>query len=80
MSSARYFVFERRGEWVVMLDGAAIARHRSREAALGAAIVMAQLMGSMQHDADVMLEADGELSLAWTYGVDPIPDKPGAAA
>ncbi len=79
MSLARYFVFEAGGEWIVSLDGAPIARHASREAATRSAIVMADLMGSMQHDADVMLEADGRLDVAWVYGRHPLPQAPRAA-
>ena len=73
MSLARYFVFPRGDQWVVMLDGAPIGRHGSRLAALNSAIVMADLMGSMQHDADVMVEAEGKLDLAWTFGTDALP-------
>ena len=79
MSEARYFVFSRGGEWVVALDGAPLGRHRTQPEALNSAIVMADLMGSMRHSADVMLEADGRLDIAWTYGVDPLPEQPKAA-
>lgn len=80
MSLARYFVFERDNAWLVTLNGGSIARHDSRTDALNSAIVMADLMGSMKHDADVMLEADGHLELAWTYGKDAIPSAGSAAA
>lgn len=73
MSSARYFVFAHGGQWIVALDGQPLARHESRVAALNSAIVMADLMGSMRHAADVMVEDDGRLELAWTYGADPLP-------
>jgi hypothetical protein len=73
MSLARYFIFERDNTWLVTLDGAPIGRHRARSAALNSAIVMADLMGAMRHDADVMIEGDGGLEVAWTYGVDPLP-------
>ena len=76
---ARYFVFERNGKWLVTLDGAPVGRHASRQSALNSAIVMADLMGSMKHDADVMLENDGELAIAWTHGVDPVPRLEAAA-
>ena len=76
---ARYFVFERDGRWLVTLDGAPVARHSNRPSALNSAIVMADLMGSMKHEADVMLEEDGALAVAWTYGIDPVPLR-GAAA
>jgi len=76
MSLARYFVFSSGPEWIVTLDGAPIGHHASRPAALGSAIVMADLMGSMRHDADVMIQSEGGLELAWTYGVDPIPANP----
>lgn len=80
MSSARYFVFSRGGEWIVALDGVPIGRHSSRSAALSSAIVMADLMGSMRYDADVMLESEGRPDLAWTYGTDPLPQRTEAAA
>lgn len=79
MSSARYFVFSRGDTWIVALDGVPIGRHSSRQAALGSAIVMADLMGSMRHDADVMLESEGHLGLVWTYGIDPLPRTEAAA-
>ena len=41
---------------------------------------MADLMGTMKYDADVMLEADGRLQIAWTYGVDEMPPIRSAAA
>ncbi len=80
MSLARYFVFERDDAWLVTLNGGAIARHESRTDAVNSAIVMADLMGSMKHDADVMLEAAGRLELAWTYGKDAVPVAGMAAA
>lgn len=80
MSLARYFVFKSRDRWVVVLDGITVGRHSNRDAALHSAIVMADLMGSMQHEADVLLEADGKLDFAWTYGTDRLPEAPGAAA
>ncbi len=74
MGLARYFVFNRNGDWLVTLEGASMARHPSRPEALSSAIVMADLMGSMKHEADVMVEDSGKLEIAWTYGVDPMPD------
>jgi hypothetical protein len=73
MSLARYFVFTLGGEWLVSLDGTLIGRHSSRESALSSAIVMADLMGSMRHDADVIMEDGGRLDITWTYGLDPLP-------
>lgn len=78
-SLARYFVFERDGQWIVTLDGLPIGRHDSRPSALCSAIVMADLMGSMRHDADVMVEDADGLALAWTYGADPLPAREAAA-
>lgn len=80
MSLARYFVFPSNDRWVVALDGMTVGVHPNREEALQSAIVMADLMGSMRHDADVLLEADGKLDFAWTYGVDVLPTTPAAAA
>jgi hypothetical protein len=73
MSLARYFVFSIGNRWLVALDGSLIARHEDRDAAVNSAIVMADLMGSMRHDADVIVEDDGRLDIAWTYGVDELP-------
>ena len=74
MNLARYFVFFREGDWIVSLDGAPLARQPDRKSALDRAIVMADLMGSMHHDADVMVESeDGRLDIAWTFGRDPLP-------
>ena len=81
MALARYFVFERgHDNWLVTLDGAPLGRHRDRSGALSSAIVMADLMGSMRHDADVMVEDNGRLEIAWTYGVDALPQLRGEAA
>ena len=80
MSLARYFVFPVREQWLVFLDGTLLGRHDGRDAALNSAIVMADLMGAMRHDADVIVEDDGELDIAWTYGVDPLPERPLDAA
>ncbi len=80
MSLARYFVFERPHGWVVTLDGATLGSHKSRPAALNSAIIMADLMGSMRHDADVMMENDGRLEVVWSYGIDPVPRLAGVAA
>ena len=73
MSLARYFVFETDNNWLVTLDGAPLGRHVNRSAAVNSAIVMADLMGSMRHDSDVMVERDGRLEIAWTYGTDTLP-------
>ena len=74
MSIARYFVFPQSGEWVISLDGMPLARHPRQEDAVRSAIVMADLMGTMKHDADVMVEDGGTLATAWTYGAgQPIP-------
>jgi hypothetical protein len=80
MSLARYFVFQRHQAWVVALEGTLVARCNSRAEAVSRAIVMADLMGSMHHDADVMVEADGRLELVWTYGVDSLPSSTAEAA
>ncbi len=79
MSLARYFVFKSGSDWMVTLDGDLLVRHDSRAAALTSAMVMADLMGAMRHDADVMLEDEGRLDVAWTYGRDPLPSLEKAA-
>jgi hypothetical protein len=80
MALARYFVFESDHDWLVTLDGAPIGRHPNRSAALNSAIVMADLMGTMRHDADVMVDDGGKLAIAWTYGVSDPPRVHGEAA
>jgi len=80
MALARYFVFQRHDRWLVMLDGMLVGAHAERGEALQSAIVMADLMGSMRHEADVLVEADGRLDFAWTYGVDALPDRTAVAA
>jgi len=80
MALARYFVFECEQDWLVTLDGAPLGRHRDRAAALGSAIIMADLMGAMHHEADVMIDDRGTLEIAWTYGDDTLPQQQEAAA
>lgn len=80
MTLARYFVFRHAGRWLVSLDGRPIGRHLSRDEAISSAIVMADLMGSMRHEADVMVEGEGKIDLAWTYGIDPVPQRPAEVA
>ena len=74
MSVARYFVFNRGDDWLVTLDGDLLVKHPNRLAATNSAVVMADLMGAMQHEADVMVEENGRLEIAWTYGADPLPN------
>lgn len=74
MGMARYFVFPRGKCWLVTLDGVTMAQHGTKPDALNSAIVMADLMGSMQYDSDVVLEDEGRLEIAWTFGADPLPD------
>ena len=76
---ARYFVFQSENRWFVALDGMVVGCHLDREEALHSAIVMADLMGSMRHEADVLFEAYGRLDFAWTYGWDALPGKPAVA-
>ena len=74
MGLARYFVVRQNEEWLVTLEGRAMARHGTQPQAVSSAIVMADLMGAMHHDADVMVE-DGPgapLRLVWTYGQDEV--------
>ena len=75
MGHARYFLTHSGEDWLVTLEGSVMARSRSRMEAIETAIVMADLMGSMHHDADVMAESDAgrPLELVWTYGRDRVP-------
>jgi hypothetical protein len=73
MGLARYFVFEINDKWLITLGGQPIARHSTRDAAVTGAIVMADLMGAMHHDADVVVDrGGGKLEFTWAYG-DPVP-------
>lgn len=78
MSLARYFVVQNRDQWLVTLEGVAMSRHASQKEAIGSAIVMADLMGAMHHDADVMIQVKDRLELIWTYGQDPLPRRAAA--
>jgi hypothetical protein len=80
VSLARYFVFSRGGKWIVALDGVAVGKHVAQSDAVQSAIVMADLMGTMHHDADVMVEDSGQLDVVWTYGADCVPAAPERAA
>jgi hypothetical protein len=74
MALARYFVLRHGQHWLVTLDGAPLARHETRAEATEEAIAMADHMGRMHHDADVMVVSDGQPpELVWTYGEDPLP-------
>lgn len=75
MGLARYFVLRHGEDWLVTLEGRTMARHRSRAVAVERAIIMADLMGAMHHEADVMMEcrAGEPPELVWTYGRDPRP-------
>lgn len=69
MGHARYFVMPHASHWLVTLEGRTMAHVATKKEAINSAIVMADLMGSMGHDADVMLDDSGEkLALIWTYG------------
>jgi hypothetical protein len=73
MSMVRYFVFHSGKQWLITLDGDLLSRHPSRAAAVKSAAVMADLMGAMHHEADVMVESEAGLAVAWTYGSDAVP-------
>jgi hypothetical protein len=75
MSLARYFLLQAGDEWLVTLEGRVMGRYPSRTEAMEAAIVMADLMGAMHYDADVVMQTEPAKSLefVWTYGVDKLP-------
>jgi hypothetical protein len=73
MGLARYFVLPHADHWLVTFEGRAMAHVASQSEAVSSAIVMADLMGSMGHDADVMLEAGEKLDLVWVYGEGKVP-------
>lgn len=68
MGHARYFVMPHATHWLVTLEGRTMAHVATKKEAINSAIVMADLMGSMGHDADVMLDDGEKLALIWTYG------------
>lgn len=75
MSHARYFLLQQDGLWLVTLEGRVMALCGSRTEAIEAAVTMADLMGAMHYDADVMVEADDGpgLEIVWSYGRSPAP-------
>jgi hypothetical protein len=75
MNLARYFLTRVGDRWHVTLEGRSMSDYPTRSQAISAAIVMADLMGAMHHDADVMVDmgAGLPLELVWTYGQDEVP-------
>lgn len=72
MTLARYFVFHQDATWIVGFEGRIMAHFLTKTAALDSARGMANLMGAMHYDADVMLEEGGPLQQIWVYGRDPL--------
>lgn len=72
MSHARYFVTPHAGHWRISVESRTMGQLATRDEAITSAIVMADLMGSMGHDADVMLDEGEKLALIWTYGKDTV--------
>jgi hypothetical protein len=74
MAYVRYFVTPVEGAWHVTLDGVSMAQCPSVGTAVSRAIAMANLMGKMGHESDVMLAIpEKPLALIWTHGVDEYP-------
>ena len=69
MTLARYFVFQQDDTWIVGFEGRIMAHFVTKTAALDSARGMANLMGAMHYDADVMVEDSG-LHQVWVYGRD----------
>jgi hypothetical protein len=74
---ARYFLLRHGETWLVTLEGQVMTRAATRSEAIEAAIVMADLMGAMHHDADVMIEkeAGAGLEIVWAFGRDKLPKR-----
>lgn len=70
MTLARYFVFHLGDAWIVGFEGRVMAHFLTKTAALDSARGMANLMGAMHYDADVMLDEGGRLHRIWAYGED----------
>jgi hypothetical protein len=68
MAHARYFVTPHAGHWRVSLESRTMGEVATKDQAINSAIVMADLMGNMGHDADVMLDDGEKLAVIWTYG------------
>lgn len=75
MDLARYFLMRIGDRWYVTLEGRPMSSYATRSQAVSAAVVMADLMGAMHHDADVMVDmgAGLPLELVWSYGRDEVP-------
>lgn len=75
MGFARYFLMQRNGSWLVTLEGRVMAICASRTEAIETAATMADLMGSMHYDADVVVETgDGSgLEVVWAFGTNAVP-------
>ncbi|HQZ13288.1 MAG TPA: hypothetical protein PK286_10425 [Devosia sp.] len=77
MDLARYFLMRVGDRWCVTLDGRLIASYPTRTRATSAAVIMADLMGAMHYDADVVVDMGHglPLELVWTYGRDQVPPR-----
>lgn len=75
MDLARYFVMQIGDRWFITLDGQPMSSYATRSQAVSAAVIMADLMGAMHHDADVMVDMGHglPLELVWSYGRDEVP-------
>jgi hypothetical protein len=62
MPDARYYVFKQEKTWLVVFEGRVMSRHTAKQKAIESAVGMANLMGAMHYDADVMLD-DGKSPL-----------------
>ena len=62
MPDARYYVFKQEKAWLVVFEGRVMSRHTAKQKAIESAVGMANLMGAMHYDADVMLD-DGKSPL-----------------
>jgi hypothetical protein len=69
MTLARYFVFQQDDMWIVGFEGRVMAHFVTKAAAIDSARGMANLMGTMHYDADVMVDDNG-LHHVWAYGRD----------
>jgi hypothetical protein len=66
MPDARYYVFRQEKTWIVAFEGRVMSRHTAKQKAIQSAIGMANLMGAMHYDADVMLDdGKGPLQQVW---------------
>jgi hypothetical protein len=74
MARTQYFVVLHQHEWKVKLNGEHYGPFRTQDAAIEAAVNVAQSTGAKGGDAQVLVQgARNRFRTEWTYGHDPYP-------